>query len=66
MSLVKSKWLSDVYFSRVIQLAVLLLVSGCIISQVMMQLGGGVRDMRVDLTDQIAVSYTHLTLPTIA
>ena len=65
--------LNDVHLRRAIQLGVFLVVGCCIISQVMMQLGGGERDERVDLTDQLpkeladeaSVSYKHLTLPTI-
>ena len=45
--------LNDVHLRRAIQLGVFLVVGCCIISQVMMQLGGGERDERVDLTDQL-------------
>ena len=43
---------NDAHLRRAIQLGVFLVVGCCIISQVMMQLGGGERDERVDLTDQ--------------
>ena len=43
---------NDSQLRRAIQLGVILIVGSCIISQVMMQLGGGERDERVDLTDQ--------------
>ena len=43
---------NDSQLRRAIQLGVILVVRTCIISQVMMQLGGGERDERVDLTDQ--------------
>jgi len=43
---------NDSQLRRAIQLGVILVVGSCIISQVMMQLGGGERDERVDLTDQ--------------
>ena len=42
---------NDSQLRRAIQLGVILVVGSCIISQVMMQLGGGERDERVDLTD---------------
>jgi hypothetical protein len=43
---------NDSQLRRAIQLGVILIVGSCLISQVMMQLGGGARDERVDLTDQ--------------
>ena len=43
---------TDSQLRRAIQLGVILIVGSCLISQVMMQLGGGERDERVDLTDQ--------------
>ena len=46
------KMFDDFQLRRAIQIGVILIVGSCIISQVMMQLGGGQRDERVDLTDQ--------------
>lgn len=40
-------------FRRAIQIGVILVVGSCIISQVMMQLGGGERDEPMDLRDQV-------------
>ena len=45
--------LNDSQLRRVIQLAVILVVGCCIVSQIMMQLGGGVRDEPMDLRDQV-------------
>ena len=42
----------DEVFRRVIQIGVILVVGCCLISQVMMQLGGGERDEPMDLRDQ--------------
>ena len=44
---------NDTHLRRAIQLGVFLVVGCCIISQVMMQLGGGERDERIDLTSQV-------------
>ena len=46
--------LNDSHLRRCIQLAVTLVVGCCIISQIMMQLGGGERDQRLDFSDQIS------------
>ena len=43
---------NDSQLRQAIKLGVILIVGSCLISQVMMQLGGGARDERVDLTDQ--------------
>ena len=43
----------DLVFHRAIQLGVILVVGCCLISQVMMQLGGGERDEPMDLRDQV-------------
>ena len=43
----------DFVFHRAIQLGVILVVGCCLISQVMMQLGGGARDEPIDLRDQV-------------
>jgi len=43
----------DEVFRRAIQIGVILVVGCCVISQVMMQLGGGERDEPVDLRDQV-------------
>ena len=40
-------------FKRAIQIGVILVVGCCIVSQLMMQLGGGERDQPLDLTDQV-------------
>ena len=43
----------DYGFKRAIQIGVFLVVFSCIISQIMMQMGGGERDQPMDLTDQL-------------
>ena len=43
----------DEVFRRAIQIGVFLVVGCCLISQVMMQLGGGERDEPMDLRDQV-------------
>ena len=43
----------DQGFKRAIQIGVILVVGCCIVSQLMMQLGGGERDQPLDLTDQV-------------
>ena len=47
-----TQMMEDSQLRRALQLGVILIVGSCLISQVMMQLGGGARDERVDLTDQ--------------
>jgi hypothetical protein len=47
------QYLNDDYLRRVIQMGVIIIVGSCLISQVMMQLGGGERDQPVDLSDQV-------------
>ena len=44
---------NDHGFKRAIQIGVILVVGCCIVSQLMMQLGGGERDQPMDLSDQV-------------
>jgi len=44
--------MNDAHLRRAIQMGVFLVVGCCLISQIMMQLGGGERDERLDLSDQ--------------
>lgn len=48
-----SRHLDDDGFRRAIQIGVILVVGSCLISQFMMQLGGGERDEPMDLRDQV-------------
>ena len=52
-----SRHLDDDGFRRAIQIGVFLVVGSCLISQVMMQLGGGERDEPMDLRDQVPDSF---------
>jgi len=60
--------LSDQNTRRMIFLGVICVLGSCIISQVMMQMGGGPRDEPMDLSDQVSEfgdgsAETHVTFP---
>ncbi len=48
---------NDYYLRKAIITGVILVVCSCIISQVMMQLGGGLRDEPLDLSDQVPEDF---------
>ena len=49
---------NDVHLRKAILTGVILVVACCLISQVMMQVGGGARDERLDLSDQVPEDFS--------
>jgi len=54
-----SRLLNDAFLRRAIQIGVVLVLGSCLVSQVMMQLGGGERDEPLDLRDQVADDFDN-------
>ncbi|MDE0708218.1 MAG: hypothetical protein OSB33_04645 [Candidatus Poseidoniales archaeon] len=48
-----NRHLNDSHLRKAIQIGVILIVGSCVISQMMMQLGGGERDEPMDFSDQV-------------
>ena len=49
---------NDIHLRKAILTGVILVVACCLISQIMMQIGGGARDERLDLSDQVPEDFS--------
>ena len=54
-----SQLLNDAFLRRAIQIGVVLVLGSCLVSQVMMQLGGGERDEPLDLRYQVSDDFDN-------